>query len=213
MSFDRLETLAVIDFIKGVIPNKSETGKNCLFVRVDEGKLILTGGGEYVTKRAPLIQSVANEDFTRKIGRIPDQFMIPLSELLAFREMLMGHKEVCKKLQKTDPNAHLIEITGDKMISHDGEISFKQPGHAFKDLETQFQIIKKSISETKIISADMSDAMTGFKKSKPVEVTFTGPENPIYFQQGDFEAIMLPYKETESEEKNDQTSFGDDDDE
>ena len=46
MNLDRLEVLGMIGFIKHVIPDSDETGKNCLFIRVDEGKIVCTGGGE-----------------------------------------------------------------------------------------------------------------------------------------------------------------------
>ena len=211
MQFDRLEMLGAIAFLKPAIPNKSETGKNCVFIRVDDGKFIMTAGSEYLIKKAVLVQAVANEDFTKTKGKLPDKFMIPRADLLGFEEVLKEHKEICKKLSKSDPNTNLIEILDDRLISHDSEMGFNQPRHEFKDLETIFQINKSLVDEIPIISRDISDAMTGFSKSKKIEMTFTGydEKSPIMFSQGDgsYQAIVMPYKE--KEEEGEQLEIGD----
>ena len=36
MIIDRLEALSAITFVEAAIPKKAETGRNCLFVRVEE---------------------------------------------------------------------------------------------------------------------------------------------------------------------------------
>lgn len=201
MILDRLETLSALEFIIPAIPNKAETGKNCLFIRVDEGKLILTGGGEFVIKKDILIRPNTTTEAAGQEGNktaLPETFMIPRADIMAFREMMKEHKSDCKKLAKNDPSYLFIEINkiGDngemELISHEGKITCQQPRYEFKDLETNFYIAKEPITEIPMITADITAAMTGFQKSKPVEITFTGYKKPVHFQQGDREAIVLP---------------------
>jgi len=65
MILDRLETLAAISFIEPAIPKGSETGKNCLFIRVDEDKLIFTGGAQFVTKKVIMVRPNTVEESAR----------------------------------------------------------------------------------------------------------------------------------------------------
>lgn len=196
MILDRLLTASAINFVKHAIPEKSETGKNCLFVRVDEGKLVLTGGGEFVVKK-----TVLNGETTTKVNKekLPEAFMIPISKLLAFETMLKKDKAECKKLAKNDTSHMHVEITNKKMVSYEGEVDYQQPKHLFKDLETMFQITKAPVSEIPIRTADIEAAVKGFEKSKDVNITFTGPKSPMHLEQGDFEAIVLPPVEKEEE--------------
>lgn len=206
MILDRLEALAAISFIEPAIPKGSETGKNCLFVRVDEDKLILTGGGQFVTKKVILIRPNTVEESARAGNgkKLPKTFMIPRADLFAFKEMMKEHKADCKKLAKNDPSYLFVEMDDTELISHDGKIVYEQPKYEFKELESVFQIIKDSVSEIPVISADVIAAVTGFKKSKPVEITFTGHRNPIHFQQGDYEALVIPPVEKEEPEGGEQ---------
>ena len=125
MFIDRLKMLSAISFIKPAIPKKAETGRNCLFVRVDEGKL----------------------------------------------------------------------------TSLDADIIYHQPKFGFKDLEPIFDITKAEVSDIPVMSGDISSAVFGFKKSEKIDITFTGPQSPILFEQEDYKAILMPPVEAEEEEE------------
>jgi len=211
MILDRLETLSAISFIEPAIPKGSETGKNCLFVRVDGDKLIFTGGGQFVTKKVVMVRPNTVEESARtgKKNKPPKTFMIPRADLFAFKEMMKEHKADCKKLAKNDSSYLFVEMDETELISYDGKIVYEQPKFEFKDLEFAFQIAKDSVSEIPVISADVISAMTGFGKSKPVEITFTGEGNPIHFQQGDYEAVVLPPVETIEEKDGEQLEIDD----
>ena len=120
---------------------------------------------------------------------------------MAFAEIMKEHARDLKKLIHIDQTHALIEIDDKELLSHDGKIVYQQPKHEFKDLETIFQIHKESVDEIPVMSADISAVMTGFKKSKSVNVTFTGHMKPIHFEQGDFEAIMIPPIDKEEDEQ------------
>lgn len=210
MILDRLETLSAISFIEPAIPKGEETGKNCIFVRVMEDQLIFTGGGQFVTKKVTMVRPNTVEELagSGKIKQLLKTFMIPRADLFAFKEMMKEHKADCKKLAKNDPSYLFVEMTDTELISYDGKIVYEQPKFEFKDLETIFQITKNSVSEIPMISADVISAMVGFSRSTPVEITFTGPKNPVHFEQGDYEAIVLPPVEKEEEKTGkDQMSF------
>lgn len=210
MILDRLETLAAISFIEPAIPKDSDTGKNCLFVRVDEDKLIFTGGGSFVTKKVVMVRPNTVEESARpgKKTEPPKTFMIPRADLFAFKEMMKEHKADCKKLAKNDPSYLFVEMDDTELISHDGKIVYEQPKYEFKDLESAFQITREAVSEIPVISADILAAVTGFRKSKSIDITFTGHMNPIHFQQDDYEAVVIPPVEKEDEEDgNEQENF------
>ncbi len=209
MILDRLETLAAISFIEPAIPKDSDTGKNCLFVRVDEDKLIFTGGGSFVTKKVVMVRPNTVEESARTVKKkkTPETFMIPRADLFAFKEMMKEHKADCKKLAKNDPSYLFVEMDNTELISHDGKIVYQQPKYEFKDLDYIFDdVTMDSVSEIPVISGDILAAVTGFKKLKQVEVMFTGDRNPIYFQQGDYEAVLIPPIEKE-EDSNEQGNF------
>lgn len=205
MILDRLETLAAISFIEPAIPTEEKTGKNCLFIRVDGDKLILTGGGEFVTKKIVLVSPNTTEGSAKK-EELPQTFMIPLAELLGFKAIIKAHKVDSKKLGKEDENRLFVEIDHQKLVSHDGIVDFKQPKYPFKELETLFNIKKKSLGEIPVMPADIDTAMKGFQKSKKVDITFTGDNKPIHFQQGDYEAVVIPPVEKE-DDGNEQTKI------
>ncbi len=149
MILDRLETLAKISFIIPAIPKDEKTGENCLFIRVDGDKLILIGGNEFVVKKAVLVSPNTTEGAASKTGNkktLPKTFMIPLAELLGFKEMIKAHKADCKKLGDDDENKLFVEIDHEKMISHDGIVDFKQPKFGYKELEALFQVTKSQVS-------------------------------------------------------------------
>lgn len=205
MILDRLAVLAAILFIEPAIPKGAETGKNCLFVRVEGDKLIFTGGAQFVTKKVIMVRPNTLEEsvISGNSKSLPKTFMIPRADLFAFKEMMKEHKADCKKLAKNDPSYLFVEMTDSELISYDGKIVYEQPKFEFKDLESIFNITKEPVSEIPMISADVISAMAGFGKSNPVEVTFTGPQSPIHFQQGDYEAIVLPPVEVEDDKEQD----------
>lgn len=201
MTLDRFVILSAIDFIAPAIPKGSETGKNCLFIRVDGDKMILTGGGLFVTKKVVIQAENTIQAFKDSGNKNAGSktFMVPRADVFAFKKMMEEHKADCKKLAKNDPSYLHIEVGDLELLSHDAKIVYDQPKYEFKDLESVFQIVKGSVSEIPLISSDVISAMTGFKKSDPVEVTFTGPKSLIHFQQGDYEATVLPPVEKEEE--------------
>lgn len=202
MILDRLETLAAINFVKQAISKNSE--KNCLFVQVDEGKLILVGADQYLIKRAVLI----GENTTDNGKELPKTFMIPISKLLAFETMMKEDKAKCKKLAKNDPSYMHVSIDDKTLESYEGFVHYEQPAHEFVDHQAVFQVTKGQISEIPIMSGEMKDAMEGFKKSEKVEVVFTGHMQPIYFGQGDYEAILIPpIEKEESDDNGEQQEF------
>lgn len=204
MILDRLETLSAITFVEPAISKKAESGKNCLFVRVESDKLILTGGGEFVVKKAILIRPNTVEEAAKTGNKKlpPKTFMIPRADLCAFKEMMKQHKSDCINLAKNDPSYLFVEMDDKELISHDGKIVYQQPIFEFKELESVFQVKKNAVSEMIMMSGDISAAMTGFRKSIPVMITYTGSKKPVHFEQGDYEAIVVPPLEKEEENDN-----------
>lgn len=194
MIFERLEVDSMLKFIEPVIPSQTDSGKNCLFIRVEDGKFICTAGNEFVTKKVVLmsINAIEHSGKAKKKGGLPKTFMIPRPELLAFKTIMDEHKAYCKKMAKNDPSYMHVEITDNELISHDGCIPYTQPIHEYKDLEGLFQIKKDSISEINVMSAELATALKGFKKSQNIEITYSGYQKPVHFLQGDYESIMLP---------------------
>lgn len=213
MTLDRFVILSAIDFIAPAIPKGSESGKNCLFICVDGDKMILTGGGLFVTKKVVIQAENTIQAFKDSGNKNAGSktFMIPRADVFAFKKMMEEHKADCKKLAKNDPSYLHVEVGDSELLSHDAKIVYEQPKYEFKDLESVFQISKDLVSEIPLISADVISAMTGFKKSDPVEVTFTGPGNLIHFQQGDYEAVVIPpVEQVGDDDGNEQTTTVDD---
>lgn len=208
MILDRLETLSLIKFLEQAIPTDDKTGKNCVFVRVDGDKLILVAGGEFVIKKGVLVSPNTTENAAVK-DQLPERFMIPLAELLGFKAIIQAHKADCKKLGKDDENRLFVEIDDKKMVSHDGIIDFKQPKYPFKELESMFDLTKSAVGEMPVMPGDLTAIMSGFQKSKPVEVSFTGHKQPVHFEQGDFEAVLIPPIEKAEDENGEQQTFDD----
>ena len=203
MNLDRLEVLGMIGFIKHVIPDSDETGKNFLFIRVDEGKIVCTGGGEHSSKKVVLVRHQDMEETAKTKKPGPKTFMIPKGTLESFETLLNKHKKKCKKLAKNDPSHLYIDITSEKLESHGVVLCYPQPEYKFKDLEGLFSKNKAPVSEIFILSGDVSAIMAGFKKSKQVKTTFSGDGEPIHFLQSStgYEAILTPSpEETEDDE-------------
>lgn len=187
--FDRLEVLRLINFFKPVIPKKNDSKRSCLFVRVDEGKLVFTGGGQFVIKKYVL----ESANTTAEKGEIQKKFMIPRAALVSFGKMVEEHKAHCTKMAKTDESYLLVTIGDKELVSLKEKIDFEQPTFDFNDdIESDFQITKGSVSEIPMIPTDLASAMAGFGKIQPVEITFTGSMKPVHFKQGDYEAIVTP---------------------
>jgi hypothetical protein len=196
MIIDRLEFYNAVKFIEHVIPDDEESGNNCLFVKIEFDKLILTGGGEYAAKRVPLVRPITVEEAAKesKDKSTSGTFMIPKGTLLAFESLLKSHKKKCKKLAKNDPSYLNIEISQKTLESNGVELTYDQPVFLFKDLNPLFEFKKDAVSETIISSPEMESVMKGFRKSKPVIVKMCGEDNPIYFMQeaSGYEAILIP---------------------
>lgn len=208
MILDRLEVLQMISFIEAAIPTDEKTGKNCLFIQVDGDKLICIGGGEFVVKKDTLVSPNTTEGAASK-DQLPERFMIPLAELLGFKAIIKAHKVDCKKLGKDDENRLFVEIDDKKMVSHDGIIDFKQPKYQFKELGTMFDVVKSAVGEMPVMPADMKTLMKGFADSKKVEVSFTGHKQPVHFEQGNLEAILVPPVEKPENENGEQKTIDD----
>ena len=194
MELDRQEVSSAILFIAPAIPKKVETGRNCLFVRVEEGRIILTGGNEFVVKQVVLVRPITTTEAegAKEGNALPKTFMIPRAEVMAFKEMMKEHKVDCKKLSKNDPSYLFVGIEEDRLISYDAKIDYQQPKFEYKDLDPIFQITKGTVSEIPVMSGDISDTVFGFKKSEKIDITFTGHQGPILFEQGDYKAILIP---------------------
>lgn len=212
MNLDRLEVLGMIGFIKHVIPDSEETGKNCLFIRIEGDKVICTGGGEHAAKKVVLIRHQDMEEGSKK--KVPENFMIPKGTLEAFETLLLKHKKKCKKLAKNDPSHLYIDITNDELESHGVVLKYPQPEYQFKDLEPLFENNKAPVEKLFLYSGDVSNVMAGFKKSKQVETIFSGEDcGPIHFIQKDtdYQAILIP--PPEEDEKPPMMGDNEDDDE
>lgn len=208
MLVDRLEMLAAISFIKPAIPKKVETGRNCLFVRVDEGTITLIGGNHFVVKRVILTRPITTDEDSEKQDALPKTFMIPRADIMAFKEMMEEHKAECKMLSKNDPSYLFVEIDEGKLTSLDADIIYQQPKFEFKDLEPIFQIEKDLVSDIPVMPGDISSAVFGFKKSEKIDITFTGHQGAILFEQEDYQAILMPPIEAKEEEDDQEGSDG-----
>ena len=208
-SLDRLDILSAISFIKPAIPKKSETGMNCLFVRVDEGKITLIGGNQFVVKQVVLARPIMTTDENPgKEVVLPKTFMIPRADIMAFKEMMEEHKVECKMLSKNDPSYLFVDIDEGKLTSLDADITYPQPKYEFKDLDPIFQITRGTVSDIPVMSGDISSAVFGFKKSEKIDITFTGEQGPILFEQEDYKAILIPPVEVDEKEEDKGISEG-----
>lgn len=198
---DRLELLKIISFIKSVIPKKDETGRNCLFVRVNKAIITFIGGNEFVVKKVVLIRPITTTDEEVNQDVLPKTFMIPRADIMAFEKMMEEHKPECKKLSKNDPSYLFVEIDEGKLTSLDADIVYQQPKFEFKDYEPVFHIESGPVSDIPVMLGDISSAVFGFNKSEKIEVTFTGEQGPILFEQEDYKAILIPPVAVEEKEE------------
>lgn len=194
MNLDRLEVLGMIGFIKHVIPDSEDSGKNCLFVRVEQDRVICTGGGEHAAKKVVLVRYMDMEEAAKTKTPPPKTFMIPKGTLESFETLMQRHKKKCKKLAKNDPSHLYIDITNEELESHGVVLRYPQPIYQFKDMEGLFQKKQAPITDLNLLPGDVSDVMSGFKKSAPVKITLSADGNPIHFYQPatEYEAILIP---------------------
>ena len=204
MILDRLEFLNAIGFIKHVIPDSDDSGTNCLFIRVENDKFILTGGGSHASKKVTLVRPISTEEAAKpqKKNALPKTFMIPLGTLLSFETLMQKHKKKAKKMAKNDASYLYIDVDDKELQSFGVVMGYPQPPFSYKNLEPLFEKKKGEVSELPILSGELGDIMSGFAKSKQVQITFSGDGNPVHFFQAatEYEAILIP-PPAEDEEK------------
>lgn len=214
MILDRQEFASMAAFMLPVIPSEEKTGKNCLFVKIEDGKYIFTAGGEHCVKRVVLIaQSTTIEAAggRNKNKKLPDTFMIPRGALKAFQQVLEDHKSICKKLGKNDESYLYIEIDDEEMESIGEYVHFKQPKFQYKDFQPFFEQEAKFTNESILMSGEIQNIMNGFSKSNQVTATYCQMENTeakadlIHFRQKstEYEAVFIcPPEDLENEDGN-----------
>ena len=205
MILDRIEFLSAINFIKHVIPDSDDSGKSCLFVRVEDDKLILIGGGEFAAKRVVMLRPITTEEAAKdqKKASLPANFMIPKASLLSFETLMQKHKKKAKKLAKNDESFLYIDVDDKELESFGVVLTYPQPSYLFKDMENLFQHKKGMITDVPVLSGDMEAIMKGFSKSKNVKITFSGDGEPMHFYQEStqYEAILIPPANDESDDE------------
>lgn len=206
-ALNRQEFGQMLTFMLAVIPTEDKTGKNCLFVKVENGVYHFTAGGEHCMKRVSLSsQTTIDKKGTPKI------FMIPRGALKAFSEIMKDHKSKCKKLGKQHESRLFIMISGDKLESIDEHVYFKQPEMQYKNLQPFFE---QKQSQTGVVdylmkSGEIEGIMTGFSKTKLLSATHCMMEmngkdiNSIHYKQArddiEYEAVFIcPSEEPENE--------------
>lgn len=215
-ALDRQEFGQMLTFMLAVIPTEDKTGKNCLFVKVENGVYHFTAGGEHCMKRVPL----SSQTTTDKEGE-PTLFMIPRGALKAFSEIMKDHKSKCKKLEKGHENRLFIMINRNKLESINEHVHFEQPEFQYKDLQPFFEQKQspKGVVDFFINSGEIEDIMTGFSKTKQVSTTHCtmnkdgNDVNLLHFKQKrsdgvGYEAVFIcPSEELEEEDENVQTEI------
>ena len=217
-ALNRQEFGQMLSFMLAVIPTEDKTGKNCLFVKIENGVYCFTAGGDQCMKRVFL----SSQTTVDKEGE-NTSFMIPLGALKAFSEIMKDHKSKCKKLEKGHENRLFIFIGDDKLESFKEYVYFEQPDIQYKNLNPFFETKQNSsgVCDFKLMSGETTAIMTGFSKTKEVESTHCTmlldekEVGLIHFKQVrdddvEYEAVMLPPAEKPKED-GEQTQFGDDD--
>ena len=75
-------------------------------------------------------------------------------------------------------------------------------------MEPVFNIEKDMVLDIPVMPGDISSAVHGFNKSEKIEVTFTGEQGPILFEQEDYKAILIPPVAVEEKEESEGISEG-----
>lgn len=125
MELDRQDVLSAILFISPAIPKKVETGRNCLFVKVDKGSVTLIGGNEFVVKQVVLNRPITTTETAESKEEFPKTFMIPHAELMAFKELMKEHKTDCIKLSKNDPSYLFVGVGEKELTSYNGKVDYE----------------------------------------------------------------------------------------
>jgi hypothetical protein len=196
MLVDRLELLNAIAFIYPVIAENDNTGKNCLFVRVDKDEITLTGGGMFTSKKVVITRPGVTDELADEIDNPIDEktFMIPKGTLHGFAELMKSHKKKAKKLARSDESYLYVEIDEKQLKSFEVFLTFPQPEFDFQNLESLFEIEESEVSRMPVYSADISAIMSGFARSEHVHIVFSGDNGRIHFSQEKtgYEAILIP---------------------
>jgi hypothetical protein len=194
MMIDRLELLKAIGFLKHVIPDEEATGKSCVFVRVEDDKLIMVGGGQFATKKAVLVRPNTTEEAAQPSKKKPpESFMIPIGTLLSFETLMSKHKKKAKKQSKTDPSYLYVDIDHKELESFGVSLAYQQPSFDYKHLEGLFSGKRDQISNISILPGEMESVSKGFKKAEPVEVSFMDDGKSLHFRQesNSYEAHLI----------------------
>jgi hypothetical protein len=207
-ALNRQEFSQMLSFMLAVIPTEDKTGKNCLFVKIENGVYWFTAGGDQCMKRVPLPSQTTID----KEGE-STSFMIPLGALKAFSEIMKDHKSKCKKLEKGHENRLFIFISEDKLESFKEYVYFEQPDIQYKNLNPFFEQKQVSIGvcDFVLMSGETTAIMTGFSKTKEIESTHCTMNldekevHLIHFKQNrgddiEYEAVMLPPAEKPKED-------------
>lgn len=206
MILDRQEVLRAIAFIAPVIPEGNESGMDCLFIRAESDKLILTGGGQFAAKKVVLVRPISTEEAAKdqKKATTPETFMILKGSLMSFETLLKKHKKKCKKLAKNDASYLYIDLDNQELESFGVSIHYKQPSYQFKDLEPRFQVKQEATTESIIMSGDMANMMKGFLKSSQVKAVYCAKDKAklIHFSQKstEYEAVFICPPEDDDDE-------------
>lgn len=215
----RSEVSAMFTFMLAVIPKEEKTGRNCLFVEINEGKFVFTAGSEHCMKRVilvgqPEITEIAGQKVKGK--KLPEKFMIVRAGVKAFAETLKDHKSICKKLSKGDETRLFVEIDDEELVSIGDYYHYKQPEYQFKEMSQYFEQNQESVTESLLKSGDIENIMTGFSKSNIVESSYRSMTvdkknvKLIHFTQEStgYEAVFIcPSEETGKKEEGEQEEF------
>jgi hypothetical protein len=212
----------MLAFMLPVIPTEEKTGRNCIFVKYEDGKYIFYAGGEHCIKRVILNALVTTTDAAgdgKKPKKIPETFMIPRGIAKGFSEVLKDHKSQCKKLSKEDSDRVYVDVNGDTMQSIKEYVHFEKPDFQFKDLQPFFEQKKTpgGVPESIIMPGGIEAIMTGFSKTKQVTAIYCtmptdeGEVSLIHYKQKEteYEAVFVcPSEELEPEkDENEQTEI------
>jgi hypothetical protein len=204
MQVERLKFLKAIGFVKHAISNKDDAGAmNCLHVRFEQDRCILTGTDGSVSKKAIIVgpqeEQISIDESAGKSKKQRDsklQFMIPYADLMSFETLVDEHKQKAKKLQKDDTRLLMLEIGDTYLESFGTEHTYQQPAFDPIDIEGKFQITMETVNEVFILPGRAAQALKGFDKVEDVQVVFSGDDdkNQILFIQEatDFEALLMP---------------------
>jgi len=212
MILDRQEFASMVAFMLPVIPKEEKTGRNCLFVKIEDGKYIFTGGGIHCVKRATIIAqetTVEAAEGRNKRKKLPESFMIPRGSLKGFAELLNDHKSICKKLAKNDEGYLYIEIDDEELESIGEYVHFKQPKFQYKDLQPFFEQKREGAHASILMSGEIEKAMAGFSKTNQVTADYCVMEtsgnkaNLIHFKQEStgYESVFICPPEDVAPEK------------